>query len=68
MYTNTAICESDTLDTLTKGHGHQSTNKEEVINTKEIDCLSRHAEISFQFKIKALEYIGSFCQYTIQEL
>lgn len=52
-------------DPLTKGHWHQSPNKEEVINTKEIDCLSRHAEISFQFKIKTLEYVGSFCQYTI---
>lgn len=53
------------IQDLTKGHGHQSPNEEEVIDTKEIDCLSRHAEISFQFKIKALEYIGSFCQYTI---
>ena len=49
--------------TLTKGHGDDTTNKEDLVEFEEVDIGLRETKISFQLQIKTFEDVIWITEY-----
>ena len=49
--------------TLTKGHGDDTTNKEDLVEFKEVNIGLRETKISFQLQIKTFEDVIWITEY-----